>query len=243
MNIYNRPDLYDAIHKDYTWDNKLIKRIASNVGGPVLELASGTGRLTKVILDLGFDYTGIDSSEIFIKVSKKKFSKKAKFFLGDMQNFNLYKKFQFIFIGFNSFLHNLTDESAKECLKCVFKHLKKNGTFLISAFIPDPSFLFGLNNSFKPASSKFEFEGSQCQIMEKNKYNNLTQVNNITWRIKKNNKITSQEYNFKMRMFYPHIMDILLSDAGFKIDSKIGNYDGSPMDDESNMQIYICRKN
>ena len=45
-----------------------------------------------------------------------------------------------------------------------------------------------------------------------------------------------------MRMYYPHEMDILLVESGFHIEEKIGDYDGSPMDDESGMQIYICSK-
>jgi len=45
-----------------------------------------------------------------------------------------------------------------------------------------------------------------------------------------------------MRMFYPHVMDILLGEAGLKIIKKMGDYDGSPMDEESGMQIYVCGK-
>ena len=56
MNIYENPKLYDAIHKDYKLDNKLIKSIVSKNGGPVLELASGTGRLAKIILKLVYRY-------------------------------------------------------------------------------------------------------------------------------------------------------------------------------------------
>ena len=44
-----------------------------------------------------------------------------------------------------------------------------------------------------------------------------------------------------MRMFYPHEMDILLSEAGLCINEKIGDYDGSSMDSESGMQIYVCQ--
>jgi len=45
-----------------------------------------------------------------------------------------------------------------------------------------------------------------------------------------------------MRMYYPHEMDILLAEADFRIEEKMGDYDGSPMDSESGMQIYICGK-
>ena len=45
-----------------------------------------------------------------------------------------------------------------------------------------------------------------------------------------------------MRMYYPHMMDILLGDNGFMIEEKYGDWDRSLIDENSPMQIYICRK-
>ena len=72
MNIYSNPQLYDAIHHDYKWDIDLISSIAKSIEGSVLELASGTGRLTQNIIKLGLDYTGLELSQQFIEVAKKK---------------------------------------------------------------------------------------------------------------------------------------------------------------------------
>ena len=195
MNIYSKPDLYDAIHKNYIWDIKLLQNIAKNVSGPVLELASGTGRLAIPILDLGFEYTGIDLSPEFHKMAKNII--KGNFILGDMQCFELKKKFGFIFIGFNSFLHNLTIQQAKNTLICVKNHLTNKGTFLMSAFIPDPSFLFREKSRLYPASSYFKYKNSQCKILEKNTYDQDTQINQINWYIERDGKI---DKNFTLRI-------------------------------------------
>ena len=45
-----------------------------------------------------------------------------------------------------------------------------------------------------------------------------------------------------MRMYYPHEMDLLLCETGFNIQKKVGDYEGSQMDYNSDMQIYICNK-
>ena len=100
MNIYSVPDLYDAIHKDSSFDIQLLKTIAKSRSGSVLELASGTGRLTKCILDLGLDYTGLELSKQFIEVAKNRYVDQARFVLGDTCDFKLNMKFNFIFIGF-----------------------------------------------------------------------------------------------------------------------------------------------
>ena len=242
MNIYKRPDLYDAIHKDYIWDNKLVKYFANKAGGPVLELASGTGRLAKIILELGLAYTGLDTSKEYIKISKKRYGARGTFHVQNMQNFHLETQFNFIFIGFNSFLHNLTDEDAINCLKCVSDHLTDNGFFLLSAYIPDPSFLFRNPNQLFSATDYFTFENHQCRIMETNSYNQETEINRLTWFLEKDGKLQPEKYSFKMRMFYPHTMDLLFENSGLMIKDKLGDYDGSCMNQDSDMQIYICKK-
>ena len=242
IDVYANPDLYEAIHKNYSWDKQLITSAATEAGGPVLELASGTGRLAQLILDLGLNYTGIDLSAEFVKVAREKFGNLATFHLGNMQRFNLDQTFNFIFIGFNSFLHNLTDESALDSLTCVNNHLSDSGTFLVSIFIPDPSFLYRDKNRLYPAMSMFDFNGAKCRIMESNVFDDDTQINQITWRLERDEELLPDTYHYSMRMFYPHTMDILLNKTGLKIIKKLGDYDGTPMDEESGMQIYVCKK-
>jgi len=106
VDIYTKPGLYDAIHQNYSWDKDLITSIADKVGGPVLELAAGTGRLAELIIDLGLDYTGIDTSNEFLNIAIEKVGNRATFLQDDMRQFDLGQQFNFIFIGFNSFLHN-----------------------------------------------------------------------------------------------------------------------------------------
>ena len=52
IDIYSNPELYDAIHESINSDKELIQHYARQTNGPVLELAAGTGRLAKYILDL-----------------------------------------------------------------------------------------------------------------------------------------------------------------------------------------------
>ena len=89
MNIYSHPQLYDAIHHNYKSDIALVQSIAKNISGSVLELASGTGRLAEAIIKLGLNYTGLELSEPFINLAKKKYRHNADFVQGNMQNFKL----------------------------------------------------------------------------------------------------------------------------------------------------------
>ena len=87
--IYLNPILYDALHKDIETDENVIKYYANKCNGPVLEIACGTGRLSKYIIELGLPYTGIDNSKPFLNVSLEKFGQNGTFLYSDMKEFRL----------------------------------------------------------------------------------------------------------------------------------------------------------
>ena len=241
LDIYTNPELYDAIHNGINSDNKMITHYAKKCNGPVLELAAGTGRLAKYIIDLELPYTGIDTSKKFINKAKSRFGDHGKFKIDNMQNFVHKNSYNFIFIGFNSFLHNLTDDEANNCLTSINKHLTNDGIFFLSSFIPDPIFLYQ-GDDLHPATPFFSYKTKRCRIMEKNTYQEESQINHITWTLEVDGILSTEIYSFKQRMIYPHMMDIMLNENEFVIKEKFGDWDHSPLDEFSPLQIYICKK-
>lgn len=238
--IYLYPDLYDALHQDIETDKNVITHYAKKCNGPVLEVASGTGRLSKYITDLGLPYTGIDNSQSFLDVSIENLGSRGTFLLRDMRDFHLNKKFDFIFIGFNSFLHNLTDKDAVSCLASIKTHLNDGGLFLLSIFQPDHSFLYRDEYLYE-ARTFFDYQGKKCRMMERNSFDDETQINSLTWQLEIDGNLSEETYSFKQRMYYPHKMDLLFQETGFSIQEKFGDWEMNPLDEESPLQIYICK--
>ena len=238
--IYLYPGLYDALHQDIETDKNVITHYAKKCNGPVLEVASGTGRLSKYITDLGLPYTGIDNSQSFLDVSIENLGSRGTFLLRDMRDFHLNKKFDFIFIGFNSFLHNLTDKDAVSCLASIKTHLNDGGLFLLSIFQPDHSFLYRDEYLYE-ARTFFNYQGKKCRMMERNSFDDETQINSLTWQLEIDGNLSEETYSFKQRMYYPHKMDLLFQETGFSIQEKFGDWDMNPLDEESPLQIYICK--
>tara|TARA_B100001109_G_scaffold5851_1_gene4449 strand:+ start:150 stop:875 length:726 start_codon:yes stop_codon:yes gene_type:complete len=238
--IYLYPDLYDALHQDIETDKNVITHYAKKCNGPVLEVASGTGRLSKYITDLGLPYTGIDNSQSFLDVSIENLGSRGTFLLRDMRDFHLNKKFDFIFIGFNSFLHNLTDKDAVSCLASIKTHLNDGGLFLLSIFQPDHSFLYRDEYLYE-ARTFFDYQGKKCRMMERNSFDDETQINSLTWQLEIDGNLSEDTYSFKQRMYYPHKMDLLFQETGFSIQEKFGDWEMNPLDEESPLQIYICK--
>ena len=157
-----------------------------------------------------------------------------------MRDFHLNKKLDFIFIGFNSFLHNLTDKDAVSCLASIKTHLNDGGLFLLSIFQPDHSFLYRDEYLYE-ARTFFDYQGKQCRMMERNSFDDETQINSLTWQLEIDGILSEEAYSFKQRMYYPHKMDLLFQETGFSIQEKFGDWDMNPLDEESPLQIYICK--
>jgi hypothetical protein len=117
-----------------------------------------------------------------------------------------------------------------------------NGVFLLSIYLPDPSFLIRDQKTLYPATDFFLYKSSQCRIMENNNYDENSSINTLFWYLEIDGVLQEEKYSFKQKMYYPHEMDILFENSSLNIMEKLGSYNGSKMNDSSTMQIYICEK-
>jgi SAM-dependent methyltransferase len=240
IDIYKDPVLYNAINGRKRDDLPFYRYWTERTPGPILELACGTGRLAKPLLEQGLDYTGLDRSPEFIHWCIDYWGDRGVFIQGNMQDFQLNRSFNLVFIGFNSFLHLYTDESAIECLTLIHRHLSGSGRFLLDIFVPSPEFLYR-DESRLYQTLTFDYpEGGPCIIRERNTYNVDTEINHIHWYLDRGEGFEIMEYEFDMRMYFPDTVDRLLTEAGFVIQEKWGDYNGEPFNEESHLQLYVC---
>ena len=239
--MYNNPALYDACTAHKIDDIPFYEHWAKQTNGPILELACGTGRIAKHLIESGFNYTGLDLSSVFIDYCRSNFPN-GKFTTGDMCDFNLGQKFDLIFIPFNSFLHLYKEEEMTQCLKSIQNHLSDNGKFLLDIFVPNPEFLYRDPDKKYEEMTIIHPNGGECTVWQKNQYKEETEINHIHWFFNRGNSEPMDEYDFDMRMIYPDTMDRVLSDSDFTIDEKWGDYDGEPFNETSLLQLYICSK-
>ena len=210
-----------------------------------MELACGTGRLANSLVRDGADYTGLELSPDFADLAKKKLNQYCNtptIVMGDMRNFQLNKTFDLIFIGFNSFLHLLTDEDAISFFSSVKQHMHENSRFLIDIYIPNPLFLY------RPEGVRFlvlEYTDSVLEkfvtVEESNLYDIDTEINELTWHFINDKKVEFAVEKFSVRMYFPSKMNQLLIDSGFHILHQWGDYHRTPLGEGSKLQIYdVC---
>jgi len=176
------------------------------------------------------------------KKKLKQYEESVSIIVQDMRHFNLNQTFDLIFIGFNSFLHLLTDQDAVDCLACIKNQMHKNSRFLIDIYIPNPLFLY------RPEGVRFpvlEYADSVLEkfvtVEESNLYDIDTEINELTWHFINDKKVEFAVEKFSVRMYFPSKMNQLLIDNGFRILHQWGDYHRTPLGEGSKLQIYdVC---
>jgi len=136
-NLYhNTANFYDYDNRDIIKDDlDFYVEYANQTKGPILELASGTGRVSFYIAEkTGRIIECIELSERMlekfmekIEKSKKQLKENVHIHNGDMSNFNLGQKFEYIIIPWRALQWLPVQEKTIDCLNCVYKHLNDGG--------------------------------------------------------------------------------------------------------------------
>ena len=205
----------------------------------ILELAAGTGRLGIPLVREGARYTGLELSTEYVKYGNLKFPSPGPMVAGDMRNFNFSKKYDFIFIGFNSFLHLLSEKDVVKCFNSIKKHMHSETRLYIDIFIPNDSFLKRSPSSELHVMEFFDSQNHCTSIIkEKITYDSLNKIASICWKYTNDKNTCYRQFDFQMKVYYPDTMNRLLTDNGFHIYSLWGSYNRTPLKEASSLQIY-----
>ena len=127
---------YDWEHADYDIDVPLYQDFARRSGGPILELACGSGRLMAPLLELGERVVGIDSSGPMLQRAREALDRagllrRAALHEADVRRFSLDERFRLAVYGLDSFglLVSVDDQIA--ALRRIRDHLHPGGLLIL----------------------------------------------------------------------------------------------------------------
>ena len=109
-------------------------------GGPVLELAIGTGRVALPLAERGLVVEGVEASEEMVaRMRAKPCGTQIPVAIGDMADVPVNGQFRLVYLVFNT-LFNLVDADRQaDCFRNVARVLAPGGAFVVEAFVPDPA--------------------------------------------------------------------------------------------------------
>jgi SAM-dependent methyltransferase len=112
-----------------------LERLAD--GGPVLELAIGTGRVALPLAARGLRVDGVDiSPEMVAQLRAKPGGDELAVTIGDMADVPVTGEYRLVYIVFNTLFNLVTQDAQVRCFQNVATHLTDGGCFVIEAFVP-----------------------------------------------------------------------------------------------------------
>ncbi|MEJ0035115.1 MAG: class I SAM-dependent methyltransferase [Gammaproteobacteria bacterium] len=218
---------------------------ARALGGPVLELACGTGRILQPIADAGIAATGIDVAPGMLAEARRRAhsggTSPARYLQEDMRSCHLNERFALIFIAGNSICHLLDIDSFQECMARVREHLAEGGHFIVDVFVPRLQLLLVDPSSRQRLSEYDAPDGSgRVVVTSQSHYDPIAQIKFTKTFHHFPGGAPEVEGSLDMRMYFPQELQALLRYNGFRIAAAYGGFDRGPLTGASAKQIYVA---
>jgi SAM-dependent methyltransferase len=241
---YEDPVIYDAENGVFEPDGPFYHALAQKVGGPVLELGCGTGRITIPLAKHGIVMTGLDIVPSMLgRAQQKSGSLPIHWVEADMRTFQLGRKFRLICATGGAFQHLLTRADQEMALASVHVHLAPEGYFAIDVAVPHPAWLHTVDEEQEWNAFSDE-EGRQIRVTGTEAYDPIAQVKHETvyrqWQTEDGLTIRRRA-RFAIRYIFPQEMEALLHYNGFKIMDCYGGADFDRVTKESRTLFYVCQ--
>jgi SAM-dependent methyltransferase len=254
--LYNDPELYDSLFPDArdsasVQDESRRQRVlaserfyleeAGKSGRRVLELACGSGRLTIPIAQSGIEIIGADLSRSMLETARAKAHRagvEIQFVEADMRSFELPGKFSAILIPGNSLLHLFTLEDLTDCFSNVRLHLAHGGRLIFDISKWDIAML-----ARDPRERYPVLTVNDTTIEETASYDSAQQIRHIVWHLSKPGAVDYRVIDYSLRVIFPQELLLLLDAAGFRMESRYGEFTREPFQSSSPRQVCICSVN
>lgn len=124
---YTNAEEYD---EENVWaaDDDFYLELAQEIGGPVLDVGCGTGRLTRALAAAGLDVTGLDlSPQMLARARSLSDGLDVEWLQGDVRTMQLGRRYRLILMTSHGFQHMLTDRDIHDFLERMREHLLDDG--------------------------------------------------------------------------------------------------------------------
>ncbi len=221
--LYADAALYDLMYEGFVQDVPLAVALAREANGPVLELCAGSGRLTLPMARAGADLDALDLSPVMLAALRERAAAaglRVGTHTGDMADFDVPRRHALVLIGFNSFLHNLTQAAQLATLRGCRAHLEPGGMLALTMFHPSAGKLVELAAAETLSKDIANPHGpGRVRVFDACEDDRIEQVRRVTRRVEFTDDagaiVRTVTTPFTIRWVYKPEMELLLAAAGF----------------------------
>ena len=246
---------YDAAYalKQVLVDLPFYLELAKQSGGPVLEIACGTGRVLLPIAREGIEIHGVDNSRAMLRVLKShienepaQIHRNITLHDRDMRNFRLRKKFPLVIIPFRPLQHMYTLEDQFKALTTATFHLSRKGILAFDVFYPKMELISaGLGQEIVDLEWQANSNSVVRRCFRKDSVDKINQVFDFTFifRTYQGDKFVREELEpFRLSYYtYPHLKALFLL-AGLEPVAEYGSFAKTPLDNTAGQMIFLLKR-
>jgi SAM-dependent methyltransferase len=233
--------------------------LALEMGGSVLEMGCGTGRVLLPVAR-ALDATdsrvaGLELSESMLAQLRAKLAReperirsRIRIVRESMTSFDLGESFALVTAPFRAFQHLVTVEEELACLRSAHRHLRSGGRLVLDFFQTDPRRMH--DSSFlqesEPSPDVTLPDGRRLRLSDRVvAFHRAAQVNDVELIYTLSHpdgRLERFVMSFPVRYFFRFEVEHLLVRAGFRLVDVFGDFDRSPLDDGSPEMIFVAER-
>lgn len=241
MDAYSKfAEIYDDLMDDVPYkkiaeivDRKIKKyEIKNNI---VLDLACGTGTLTKELSRRGYEMIGADISAEMLQKAQEK-NPDTLFLNQPMEDFELYGTVGAIVCSLDSINYLLDDESLYETFRLCNNYLEPEGLLI-----------FDINTEYKfknvLSENIFTFDSENIFYTWENNYIDEEKLCDfyLTFFVKDGEQYTRFDEAHTERAYSDEEIEKALKANGFSVVEKLDDFTDTPVTDKSERVMYVCK--
>ncbi|MFO7792973.1 MAG: methyltransferase domain-containing protein [Candidatus Saliniplasma sp.] len=215
--------------------NKLVELADLDEGLKVLDLCCGVGRHSLEFAERGFDVTGVDKTEHYLKEARKRAGEEGleiEFIQDDMREYKKDEKFDLVINLFTSFGYFEEEKENMKVLENVYDSLKTGGKFILDVMGKEIIARIFEEKDWNELEDGFK-------ILERSIEKDWSWLNNRRIRITDEGV---KEYNVSHWLYSAKELKDMLKDVGFSSVEVYGGYDGRDYDEEANRLVVVGKK-
>jgi SAM-dependent methyltransferase len=247
--------LYDLDLLDDPGDLEMYLELAARTGGPILELAAGTGRLAVPLAIAGHDVTAVDIDPAMLErafaraeAARARLSGRLDLVEADLLDLELATAgtFQLAFIALNSFFLLATADAQRAAFATMARHLAPDGLAVVDAWLPDADDLARFDGRLILEYERSEPEaGDLVTKIASARFDPETRVVDLTAIYEEGRPGGSTRRwtrHDALRLVDGAELSAMAEAAGFAVENVAGDYDLEPPDGDSDRAILVARR-
>ncbi len=242
-------DLYDN-YVQTSLDIPFFLEQAKSAGGEVLELMSGTGRVSVPLAQAGVRLTCVDRSPEMLAILRVKLDEQglqASVHQMDVCVLSLPGRFDLVFVAFHSFAELLTRQGQRQALERIYAHLNEGGRFICT--LHNPAVRLKPVDGSLHLWGRYQLENVQGKLLlwGLQEYNQETCIVNglqIYEEYDARGIMQSKRLvEFAFYLFQKGEFEELARSIGFKLEALYGDYTHAPYEEQTSpFMIFVFTK-